>query len=299
MRQLSALSAHIHSAVKTALAEDLSTGDVTTRTLFPEALPSQSQIVAREDLTLAGIEVACQVFAEIDSSVKIISQEHDGEHLQAGCALLTVEGDARSLLMAERVALNFLQHLSGIATLTARFCQAIRGYPSRILDTRKTLPGLRMLEKWAVTMGGGLNHRYSLGDGMLIKDNHLALLHSQGTNLTQACRLAKERGPHNLRVCVEVESLPQVQEASDGQADVILLDNMTPDKVRKAVAMIKGRALVEVSGGVTLETVQELAAAGADYISIGALTHSAPAVDMSMDMRPLARVKQKKPTKGP
>ena len=186
--------------------------------------------------------------------------------------------------MAERVALNFLQRLSGIASLTARFCQATKGYPTRILDTRKTTPGLRTLEKWAVRVGGGMNHRHSLGDGMLIKDNHLALLRACGHSVTDACRLARERGPHGLRIMVEAQSLPQVREALKGSADVILLDNMTPAQVREAAAVIKGRALVEVSGGITLDIAGEMAASGADYLSIGALTHSAPAANLSMDI---------------
>jgi len=198
--------------------------------------------------------------------------------------VLVVEGEARSLLMAERVLLNFLQRLSGVATLTARFCQATKGYPTRILDTRKTTPGLRALEKWAVQLGGGFNHRHSLGDGILIKDNHLALLHAQGRSVADACRLARERGPHGLRIIVEAHSLAHVREALAGESDVILLDNMTPAQVRQAVAIIKGRALVEVSGGITLDLAGEMAAAGTDYLSIGALTHSAPAANLSMDI---------------
>jgi nicotinate-nucleotide pyrophosphorylase (carboxylating) len=186
--------------------------------------------------------------------------------------------------MAERVALNFIQRLSGIATLTARFCEAIKGYPTRILDTRKTTPGLRALEKWAVRLGGGFNHRHSLGDGILIKDNHIELLKSQDKSVTDACRLAREHGPHGLRIIVEAQSLAQVRDALKGHADVILLDNMSPSQVREAVAVIKGRALVEVSGGITLESAREMAAAGADYLSIGALTHSAPAANVSMDL---------------
>ncbi|GIW53826.1 MAG: hypothetical protein KatS3mg082_0230 [Nitrospiraceae bacterium] len=211
----------------------------------------------------------------------------EGAKLVKDDVLLAIEGDGRSLLMGERIALNFLQHLSGIATLTARFCRAVRGYPVRILDTRKTVPGLRALEKWAVRLGGGWNHRHSLGDGVLIKDNHLALLRGRGLHVADACRLARERSPHGLRIIVEAESLEEIREALNGGADVILLDNMAPATVRLAVDMIKGRALVEVSGGITLENVREMAEAGANFISIGALTHSAPAADISMDILPL------------
>jgi len=187
--------------------------------------------------------------------------------------------------MAERVSLNFLQHLSGIATLTARFCQAVRGYRVKILDTRKTTPGLRALEKWAVRLGGGRNHRHSLSDGILIKENHLALA---GHDVASACRLAREGAAHGLKIEVEAQTLDEVRAALDGQADIILLDNMDVPSIRTAVDLIKGRALVEVSGGVTLATVREIAAAGPDFISIGALTHSAPAANLSMDILPLS-----------
>jgi nicotinate-nucleotide pyrophosphorylase (carboxylating) len=187
-------------------------------------------------------------------------------------------------LKAERVAVNFLQRLSGIATLTAQFCAAVRGYPAKILDTRKTTPGLRTLEKWAIRLGGGKNHRFSLGDGLLIKDNHLALLGSTGFNVAAACRLAHTAAPHGLRIEVEAKTIPEVKAALAGKADIILLDNMSPALVQKAVTLIKGRALVEVSGGITLQNVRDMAQAGADFISVGALTHSAPAANLSMDL---------------
>lgn len=274
----------IRAAVRLALAEDLALGDATTTALFPKPVRAKGTIVAHQPLVVAGIAVAREVFAEIDPAIRIIRAADDGSKTETNGTVLVVEGDARRLLMAERVALNFLQRLSGIATLTARFCQAIKGYPTRILDTRKTTPGLRALEKWAVRLGGGMNHRHSLGDGMLIKDNHLALLRARGHSVTDACRLAREHGPHGLRIIVEAQSLPQVREALKGGADVILLDNMTPAQVREAVAVIKGRALIEVSGGITLDFAGEMAASGADYLSIGALTHSAPAANLSMDI---------------
>ena len=274
----------IRAAVRLALAEDLALGDATTTALFPEPMRAKGTIVAHEPLVIAGITVAREVFAQIDPAIMVIRAVDDGSRAGTNATVLTVEGDARSLLMAERVALNFLQRLSGIATLTARFCQATKGYPTRILDTRKTTPGLRALEKWAVRLGGGMNHRHSLGDGILIKDNHLALLRARGHSVTDACRLARERGAHGLRIIVEAQSLSQVREALTGSADVVLLDNMTPAQVREAVGVIKGRALIEVSGGITLDIAGEMAASGADYLSIGALTHSAPAANLSMDI---------------
>ncbi|MCH7616135.1 MAG: carboxylating nicotinate-nucleotide diphosphorylase, partial [Nitrospinae bacterium] len=239
-------------------------------------------------LTVAGIPVVQKVFEVLDPTISLKLEHGDGETITTGQVIATLEGSTRSILTGERVALNFLQHLSGIATLTKQYCEAVRGYPAKILDTRKTTPGLRKLEKWAVTMGEGLNHRMSLNDGILIKDNHLAILKARGMDITQTCRLAKATGPHGLRICVEIESLGDIDKALEGQADVVLLDNMTPELVHQAVTQIKGRAIVEVSGGITLRNVVEFAAAGADYISIGALTHSAPAVDISLDIPFLA-----------
>jgi nicotinate-nucleotide pyrophosphorylase (carboxylating) len=279
----------IRDAVCLALAEDVALGDATTAALFPNPIGARGMIVAHQSLIVAGMAVAREVCAQIDPEITIIRAADDGSKAENKAIVLVIEGDARSLLMAERVLLNFLQRLSGIATLTARFCQATKGYPTRILDTRKTTPGLRALEKWAVRLGGGVNHRCSLGDGILIKDNHLTLLRAHGRSVTDACRLARERGPHGLRTIVEAQSLAQVREALTGDADVILLDNMTPAQVRQAVAMIKGRALVEVSGGITLDIAGEMAAAGADYLSIGALTHSAPAANLSMDIAATTR----------
>jgi nicotinate-nucleotide pyrophosphorylase (carboxylating) len=231
--------------------------------------------------------VAEAVFAALDPATRVVSRVPDGTEVAAGGVVLEVEGNARTLLGGERVALNFLQYLSGIASSTGRFCAAVRGYPCRILDTRKTTPGLRALEKWAVRLGGGLNHRRSLGDGILIKDNHLSLLRAQRLGPAAACRLARERGPHGLRIIIEAESLAEVREALKGAPDVILLDNMPPPEVRQAVEIIKGRALVEVSGGVSLQTARDFAAAGADFLSIGSLTHSAPAARLTMDIGPI------------
>jgi len=276
---------NIREIVASALAEDLGTGDVTTQALFQANVPASGRIIAEEPegLVLAGLAVAVEVFAQVDPSLTCSPSFADGDRIPAGAIVLTVAGDGRSMLKGERVALNFLQRLSGIATLTAKFCDAVKGFRTRILDTRKTTPGLRALEKWAVTLGGGSNHRYGLADGILIKDNHLALASG---DVARACRLARERAPHGLKIEVEVQSLEAVQAALDGGADIILLDNMTVSAIRRAVELIKGRATVEVSGGVTLSNVRELAAAGPDLISVGALTHSASAARFSMDIVP-------------
>jgi len=276
---------NIREIVARALAEDLGTGDVTTQALFRTHAPASGTIVAEEPegLVLAGLAVAVEVFAQVDPSLTCTPSFADGDRVPAGAAVLTVTGDGRSILKGERVALNFLQQLSGIATLTAKFCDAVKGFKTRIIDTRKTTPGLRALEKWAVTLGGGANHRYGLADGILIKDNHLALA---GGDVARACRQARERAQHGLKIEVEVQSLEAVQAALDGGADIILLDNMKVPAIRKAVEMIKGRATIEVSGGVTLGNVREIAAAGPALISVGALTHSAPAARFSMDIVP-------------
>jgi nicotinate-nucleotide pyrophosphorylase (carboxylating) len=284
----------LRDIVRAALAEDLGSGDVTSLALFPASQKASGTIRVHEDAVIAGVAVAVAVFSEAAPDIRVTQKKPDGARVRTGMVILQAVGDARTLLMAERVALNFLQRLSGIATLTARYCEAVRGYPTKILDTRKTTPGLRALEKWAVVLGGGYNHRMTLGDGILIKDNHLALLRSQGSDTAAACRLARERAPHGLKIIVECESLPQVRQALEGQADVLLLDNMTPAVVRQAVDLVKGRALIEASGGMTLARAREMAQAGADFVSVGALTHSAPAVNLSFDLSPLSRKRTKR-----
>lgn len=284
------LSEHIRAAVRRALVEDLSRGDVTTAALFPRPIPARGTIVARQPMTVAGVAAARQVFHAVDASLKIVRAVKDGTVVRRNQAILVVEGDGRSLLKAERVALNFLQRLSGIATLTAKFCRAVRGYRVHIMDTRKTTPGLRILEKWAVALGGGRNHRSSLGDGLLIKENHLALA---GGDVAAACRLARQHAPRTMAVEVEATNLAQVRAALTGGAEIILLDNMSVPAIVRAVNLIGNRAVVEVSGGVTLTNVRKIAAAGPDRISIGALTHSAPAADLSMDIVPLRRSRRR------
>lgn len=279
-------AADIRRAVRLGLEEDLAHGDVTTSALFSSPTPAHARIIAQQSLVVAGLAAAVQTFLVVDPSLSLSVSRRDGAQAAQGDVLLEIEGDGRSILRAERVALNFLQHLSGIATLTHKFCRAVRGYSVTILDTRKTIPGWRALQKWAVALGGGTNHRRSLGDCILIKDNHLALLENDRQAAENACRLTRAYAPSAMQVIVEVESLSQVRQALAGKADIILLDNMPPEKVRRAVALIKNRALVEVSGGITLENVRAMAAAGADRISIGALTHSAPAADVTLMLTP-------------
>ncbi len=273
----------IRRAVRRALDEDLAEGDVTTSALFRGPVPARARIVCQQPLVVAGLSAAVQTFGAVDPSLRLSVARRDGQQAKSGEVLLTITGDGRSILQAERVALNFLQHLSGIATLTRRFCEAVRGYPVTILDTRKTVPGWRALQKWAVALGGGSNHRRSLSDGILIKDNHLALLDRHKDAVRLACERARQANDV-LPIIVEVEHLSQVRQVLEGEADIILLDNMTPSMVRRAVRMIKGRALVEVSGGITLQNVRSMAAAGADRISVGALTHSAPAAALSLEL---------------
>lgn len=276
----------LESLVTAALKEDAPHGDVTTRALLDPALHAQANVVAKQDLTLAGVAVLHTVYRVLDPAVVVSATFEDGATLEAGQTCATLQGPARAILEGERVALNFLQHLSGIATLTARFKAEIRQYPTVLVDTRKTIPGLRRLEKWAVALGGGTNHRMTLSDGVLIKDNHLVLLEAQGTTIREACRKARERLSRHFRICVEVETIEHVAQALDGEADVLLLDNMPPSLVKEAVDLVKGRAHTEVSGGITLENLREYAATGVDSIAIGALTHSAPAVDISLDVFP-------------
>lgn len=286
-------SAEIRRAVRQGLDEDLAQGDATTAALFATPVPARATIIAQQPLVVAGMAAAVQTFLMVDPALRLSVSKGDGEHAKNGELLLQIEGDGRSILQAERVALNFLQHLSGIATVTQQFCRAVRGYSVSILDTRKTLPGWRKLQKWAVALGGGTNHRYSLSDGILIKDNHLALLRRHRRPVEEACRLAERRRSPTLPIIVEVETLSEVRQALARKPDVILLDNMTPDMVRRAVALIHKRALVEVSGGITLKNVRTMAAAGADRISIGALTHSAPAATVSLVMTSTVRARRR------
>jgi nicotinate-nucleotide pyrophosphorylase (carboxylating) len=264
--------------IEQALLEDIHTGDITTQALIPADSRASARLIAKEELTLAGLFVAETVFKRLDADVEFIPALAEGARAAKGALIASVRGNAAELLMGERVALNLLQRLSGIATLTSRYVAAVAGTGARIVDTRKTTPGLRELEKYAVRVGGGINHRTGLYDGILIKENHIAATGGIG----EAIKRARNYIPHTLKIEIETESLAQVDEALASGADIIMLDNMSLADMRSAVAAIAGRALVEASGGVNLETVRAIAETGVDIISVGALTHSARAMDISM-----------------
>jgi nicotinate-nucleotide pyrophosphorylase (carboxylating) len=266
--------------VRRALAEDLGWGDVTTEATVPADLHARGAILARSPCVLAGLDVAAEAFRQLDPRVLFAPRHSDGDACHPGDTVADVSGFATALLTAERTALNFLQRLSGIATLTRRFVDAARGRLI-VLDTRKTTPTLRVLEKYAVRAGGGVNHRAALDDGILIKDNHIRL----GGGVAEVIRKMRAGG-HEMPVEIEAQSLAEVEQAIAAGADIILLDNMSSDDMRQAIARARGRAKTEISGGVTLERVAELAELGADYVSIGALTHSAPAADLSFELQP-------------
>lgn len=272
-------AAYLTRVVAAALAEDVGPGDITTLATIPADATCEARLVTREPGILCGLPVAIEAFRQLDATLRIVAHRQDGDSMATGDCVLTVSGRARPVLTAERVALNFMQRLSGIATITSRYVEAVRGTGATIVDTRKTTPGLRQLEKYAVRAGGGQNHRFGLFDGVLIKDNHIAAVDGVG-----AAVLAARRGaPHSLRVEVETDTLDQVREALEAGADAILLDNMGPDLLRQAVEIIAGRAISEASGGIRLETVRAAAEAGVDIISVGALTHSAPSLDLGLD----------------
>jgi nicotinate-nucleotide pyrophosphorylase (carboxylating) len=276
----------IRAAVQAALQEDVGPGDATTRATIPEDACARALMVAREPLVVAGIEFARAAFTELSAAAAVKLQKTDGQRAAPGAVLLEVAGPARALLTAERVALNFVQRLSGIATLTAQFVAAIEGTRARILDTRKTTPGWRRFEKYAVARGGGGNHRLGLFDQILIKDNHLAALRDARPNAIAAAVQRARAAYPALKIEVEADSLEQVRQAVEAGADIILLDNMTLDQLREAVRLVAGRALTEASGGVRLDTVRAIAGTGVDFISVGALTHSARAVDIALDFTP-------------
>lgn len=269
--------------VRAALTEDIGSGDVTTLATVPEAARARAAMVAREELVVCGNQLAAEAFRQVSPNVTISSARLDGERLVAGAPLFELAGPARALLTAERVALNFVQRLSGVATLAARFVAAVAGTESVILDTRKTTPGWRELEKYAVRCGGAQNHRFGLWDMVLIKDNHLAALRGASSNaIADAVQRARQTCP-NLKVEVEADTLLQVEQAMAAHADIVLLDNMNLSQLREAVQLVGGRAKTEASGGVNLDTVRAIAETGVDYISVGAMTHSARAVDIGLD----------------
>lgn len=278
------ITREIRDLIDRTLAEDLSIGDPTTDILVPPDLESTAVLLAKEEGILAGLDVGLEAFRRFDDRVSITALLEDGAPIRPGDHLGTIQGRVASLLKAERTAVNFMQHMSGIATQTQRYVKAVEGYPVRIVDTRKTTPGLRFLEKYAVRMGGGQNHRQNLGDGILIKDNHIDALRGDGMSLGDVVKKAIREASHTIRVEVEVETLEQLDEALDAGAGIILLDNMDVEQMTIAVQIAKGKAFTEASGGITLETVRAVAATGVDIISVGALTHSVLALDISMDM---------------
>ena len=298
LEKVSSSKSQIEAIVDCALAEDLGKGDVTTEALIPGDQQGTGFIVAKKEGILAGTGAAKQVFHRVDPELRVEILLKDRARVKPGGKVAKVSGSIASILKAERIALNFLQRLSGIASETNRYVERVEGLPVRIMDTRKTTPGLRSLEKYAVRVGGGENHRMSLGDGILIKDNHLAALRSQGLNIKEIIARARQNAPLSLRgekrrsnlqarqtqVEVEVGTVSEALEAVEAGADIVMLDNMNLEDMRKAAKSIYGHALIEASGGITLDNVRAVAEAGVDFISIGALTHSARALDISLEL---------------
>ena len=267
-----------------ALAEDVQGGDVTTDALIPNDLMGEARLVSEEDGVLSGVETALAVFRRVDPGVETHAELADGAGLEPGMVIGSVSGSVASILTAERTALNFVRRLSGIATETSRYVREVGGYDVRILDTRKTTPGLRNLEKQAVAAGGGANHRRGLGDGVLIKDNHVEALRGQGMSLGEIVGKARANAPHSLKIEVEIEDPNDVEEAISAGADILLLDNMSTADMSKAVKLAGGRVVIEASGRVSLRNVREVAATGVDLISVGALTHSSRALDIGLEL---------------
>ena len=270
----------VQKIVRAALKEDIGPGDITTEAVVPADARAEAVILAKEEGVVAGLPVTAAAFREMDSSVRFTAFSTDGDRVSRGQTVARVEGRARSILTAERVALNFLQRLSGVATVTARLCEKVRGTKAQLVDTRKTTPGLRALEKYAVRAGGGSNHRLGLYDAILIKDNHIAL----AGGVPAAMAAARARAGHTVKIEVEVEDLAQLDEALAAGAEIILLDNMDPGTMRRAVKRAAGRAILEASGGITEATIAEVARTGIDIISVGALTHSVKALDLSLEV---------------
>jgi len=270
----------VDALVRRAIGEDLGAGDLTTRLTVPRDTRARAEIAAKEGAVIAGLPLLRTVCAAAGGGIEVRQRIVDGTHVGPGDILATLSGSAHTLLAVERVALNFLQHLSGVATLTARFVAAVSGCGCRIVDTRKTTPGLRVLEKYAVRVGGGFNHRVRLDDGILVKNNHI----TAAGGVAAAVAAARAGAPHGLKVEVECATLSEVTEALAAGAEIILLDNMAVDELADAVRRIAGRAVVEASGGINLDNVRAVAETGVDIISIGALTHSAPAVDLHMTL---------------
>jgi nicotinate-nucleotide pyrophosphorylase (carboxylating) len=273
----------IDDLIQRSLEEDLGRGDITSEALVPVNRSGRAAIVARASGILAGIDVAALVFREVDPFIKFHRLAEDGKAIQPMMELAHLEGKAQSLLKGERVALNFLQHLSGIATLTSQYVASVASLPVRILDTRKTLPGLRMLEKYAVSAGGGQNHRFGLYDMVLIKDNHISILGKDGLNIADIVRIARMNTNPGIKIEIEVTTPSDALGAAEAGADIVMLDNMNLADMSQSVILINHRAIVEASGGVNLDTVRSIAETGVDWISVGALTHSVKALDISLE----------------
>jgi nicotinate-nucleotide pyrophosphorylase (carboxylating) len=280
MNQIKLDWSQVEGIIENALREDIGSGDITTELLFPRDEKRRAIIMVKEEGVVAGLPVAERVFKKLDKNIMWSEKKRDGERAKPKDILVEIQGSQKAILTGERVALNFLQRLSGIATLTSKFVKAIDGLPVKILDTRKTAPGLRILDKYAVSVGGGYNHRFGLYDGVLIKDNHIKL----AGGITQAVKLIRERGEAKLRIEVETSTLDEVKEAISAGADIIMLDNMPIEIILKAVETINGKALIEASGSITLENARKVAEAGVNSISIGALTHSPRALDIGLYM---------------
>ena len=276
----------IYAYAADLLKEDLGRGDITTQATVRGGQRARGRFLAKQDFILCGLEIAEAVFGTLDSQIQLESRVYDGEAISKGTEFVRIEGPANVLLTGERTALNLLQRLSGVATLTKKFVDAISGTGSKVVDTRKTTPGLRLLEKYAVSVGGGYNHRFGLDDGVLIKDNHIAL----AGGVRRAIEFARHSVSHLLKIEVEVANQSQLKEAVAARADVIMLDNMSLEEIRQSVQVIREQApsvIIEASGNVSLETIRQIAECGVDLISVGAITHSATAVDISMKMTPL------------
>jgi nicotinate-nucleotide pyrophosphorylase (carboxylating) len=290
--KLSSAENQLNTLIDIALDEDIGVGDITSESLIPKSLRAKTTIIAKAEGVLAGVDLAKLVFIKVDSNLKFKASLRDGTKLNPGDVIATVTGNARSILKAERVSLNFLQRLSGIATQTKQYVDLIKDLTVDILDTRKTTPGMRLLEKYAVSMGGGRNHRFNLSDGILIKDNHLASLRAQGMTLKEIVVKAKQNAPEGLNVEVEVTNLKEVKEAVSAGADIIMFDNMTPAQMRRAVKIVPATIYTEASGGITLKNLRTVAETGVNYISIGALTHSSKALDISLEFQPIIKNKK-------
>ena len=269
--------------INQALAEDEVANDTTTR-ILGQGITCRAKVVAKEAGIIAGIDVGIEVFHQVDLGISIFSSIQDGTHVIKGQNVIELEGPIASILRAERTALNFMQRMSGIATLTSKYVSAIADTDATLIDTRKTVPGWRILDKAAVRAGGGKNHRMNLADGVLIKDNHIAAAAKENLNLYDLIKKARFLAPHTVKIEVECETIQEVEHSLESGADIVMLDNMNLVQMREAVAKCKGKALTEASGGITLSTIKDVALTGVDFISTGAITHSVPALDLSLDI---------------